>query len=111
MDLRTGEVTDLLNDPTGGVRDPQLHYNGRKVLFSYRKSGSEHYHLYEINIDGSGLVQLTDGPYDDVEPTYLPDDEIVFCSTRCNRWVMCWKVPVAILYRCGPNGENIRALS
>ncbi|HCX88719.1 MAG TPA: hypothetical protein DG761_11910 [Gammaproteobacteria bacterium] len=111
LDLQTGEVTDLLNDPTGGVRDPQLYYNGRKVLFSYRKSGSEHYHLYEINIDGSGLVQLTDGPYDDVEPTYLPDDEIVFCSTRCNRWVMCWKVPAAILYRCGPNGENIRALS
>jgi len=111
LDLRTGKVISLLDDPIGGVRDPQLHYDGDKVLFSYRKGGSEHYHLYEINIDGSGLKQLTDGPYDDVEPTYLPDDGIAFCSTRCNRWVMCWKVPVAILYRCDPGGKNIRALS
>jgi hypothetical protein len=67
--------------------------------------------LYEINVDGTGLHQLTDGPYDDIEPTCLPDGDIVFCSSRCNRWVMCWKTPVAILYRCDPDGANIRMLS
>ncbi len=111
LNVRTGRVTTLLDDPEGGVRDPQVHYDGRKVLFSYRRGGSDYYHLYEINVDGTGLRQLTDGPFDDIEPTYLPDGSIVFCSSRCNRWVLCWKVPVAILYRCDADGGNIEMLS
>lgn len=107
----TGEVVTLLHDPEGGVRDPQVHYDGQKILFSYRRGGSDYYHLYEINVDGTGLRQLTDGPYDDIEPTYMPDGSIVFCSSRCNRWVMCWQVPVAILYRCDADGSNIEMLS
>lgn len=111
MNLRTGKVTALVEDLQGGVRDPQMHYDGKKILFSYRNGGEDQYHLYEINVDGTGLRQLTDGPYDDIEPTYLPDGQIVFCSSRCNRWVMCWKVPVAILYKCDADGKNIKMLS
>jgi hypothetical protein len=70
LNLRTGKLTVLVDDPQGGVRDPQVHYGGRKILFSYRKGAEQHYNLYEIGIDGSGLAQLTDGPFDDVEPTY-----------------------------------------
>jgi len=111
LDLRTAQVTVLLDDPQGTVRDPQVHYDGRKILFSYRKGGSENFHLYEINADGGGLKQLTDGPYDDIEPTYLPDGAIVFCSSRCHRWVGCWLTHVAILYRCDADGNNIRPIS
>ena len=75
------KLTTLLDDPRGGIRDPQVHYDGRRILFSYRKGGTENYLLYEINADGSGLRQLTDGAYDDFEPTYLPDGDIVFVST------------------------------
>jgi hydrazine synthase alpha subunit-like protein/WD40 repeat protein len=111
LNLPSGRVTVLLDDPTGGVRDPQMHYDGQKVLFSYRPGETEHYHLHEINVDGTGLRRLTGGPFDDIEPTYLPDGAIAFCSSRCNRWVACWKVPVAILYRCDFDGRNIRMLT
>jgi hypothetical protein len=111
LNLRTGKIVVLLDDPQGTVRDPQVHYDGRKVLFSYRKGGSKNFHLYEINADGSGLKQLTDGPYDDIEPTYLPDGAIVFCSARCKRWVGCWLTQIAVLYRCDANGNNIRPIS
>lgn len=111
LNLATGQVTVLLDDPAGGVRDPQIHYDGHKVLFSYRPGGTENYHLYEMNVDGTGLRQLTDGPFDDIEPTYLPDGDIVFCSSRCNRWVACWKVPVANLHRCDGDGQNLRMIS
>jgi hypothetical protein len=111
LNLQTGRIAVLLDDPAGGVRDPQMHYDGRKILFSYRRGGTEYYHLHEINVDGTGLRQLTDGPFDDIEPSYLPDGGIVFCSSRCNRWVACWKVPVAILYRCDAEGRNIRMLT
>jgi cytochrome c553 len=111
MDLRSGKVTALLDDPNGDVRDPCVHYDGRRILLAYRKGGTDQYHLYEIGADGAGLRQLTDGPWDDVEPTYAPDGSIVFASTRARRFVPCWKTPVAILHRCDADGRNIRALS
>lgn len=111
LDPRTGKLTILLEDAKGSVRDPQVHYDGKKILFSYRKGGSTHFHLHEINADGSGLKQLTDGDCDDIEPTYLPDGGIMFCSSRCNRWVNCWLTQVAVLYRCDGDGTNIRMVS
>lgn len=111
LNLRTGALRVLLDDPQGGVRDPQVHYDGRKILFSYRKHGSAVYHLYEIQADGTGLRQLTDGPDDDLEPAYLPDGGIVFCSSRCRRFVNCWYTRVATLYRCDGDGRNVRMLS
>jgi len=111
LNLRTGESAVLLDDPKGGVRDPQVHYDADKILFSYRKGGRPYYHLCEINVDGTGFRQLTDGPYDDVEPTYLPDGGVMFCSSRCRRVVGCNPSPVATLYRCDAGGENIRPIS
>lgn len=111
LNLRTGELKVLLDDPQGGVRDPQLHYDGQKILFSYRPGDSATYHLYEINIDGSGLTQLTDGPDDDIEPTYLPGGGIMFGSSRCRRFVNCWFSRVATLYRCDSDGQNVRLVS
>ncbi len=111
LNLATGKVITMLEDPRGGVRDPQVHYDGGKVLFAYRKGGTENYLLHEINLDGSGLRQITSGEYDDFEPSYLPNGDIVFVSSRCKRWVNCWLTQVAVLHRCGPNGENVHPIS
>lgn len=111
LNLRTGNIRVILEDPRGGIRDPQIHYDGRKILFSYRKGGEHPFHLYEINVDGTGLRQLTDGPDDDIEPTYCPDGSIIFCSSRCRRFVNCWYTRVAVLYRCDADGGNIRPIS
>ena len=107
----TGSVRTLLEDAAGAVRDPQIHYDGKRVLFSYRKGGTHHYNLYEMNLDGSGLRQITRGDWDDIEPTYLPDGGIAFCSTRCKRYVPCWLAPVAVLFRCDADGGSLRQLS
>jgi hypothetical protein len=111
LDVKTNDVTTLLEDRQGAVRDPQVHYDGRKILFSYRPGETAQFHLYEINVDGTGLKQLTDGIYDDIEPCYLPDGGIVFVSSRSKRWVQCWQVQVATLHRCDGDGKNIRPLS
>lgn len=111
LNLRTGELTVLVDAKGGSIRDPQVHYDGRKILFAYRKSGSDYYHLYEIGVDGTGLRQITSGPFDDYEPTYLPDGGIVFVSTRCRCWVNCWMTQVGVIYRCDAGGGNIRRLS
>ena len=109
--LRTGQVQYLIDDPQGGVRDPIPHYDGKTILFSYRKGDEEHYHLYTIQSDGTALTQLTDGDYDDIEPCWLPDGDIVFVSTRAKRWVNCWVTQVATLHRCDAKGGQIHAIS
>jgi hypothetical protein len=111
LDLRTGRLQVLLADPKGDIRDPQVHYDGQRIVFSYRKGGEHPYHLYEIQSNGTGLKQLTDGPDDDIEPTYCPDGSLIFCSSRCHRFVNCWWTRVATLYRCDDDGRNIRMLS
>ena len=112
LGLRTGKTAVIFEDPNGSVRDPQVHYDGKRIIFAYRRGGYEHFHLYEINLDGSGLRQVTpDTPYDDFEPTYMPDGGIVFCSSRCKRWVNCWLTQVAVLYRCDADGGNLRPIS
>ena len=104
-------MTILLDDSRGGVRDPVVHYDGKRIVFSYRPGDEPNFHLYEMQSDGSGLRQLTDGPYDDIEPTFLPDGDILFVSSRCKRWVNCWVTQVAVLHRCDADGGNIRAIS
>ena len=111
LNIKSGKVTWLVDDSQGGVRDPVVHYDGRTILFSWRQNDSEHYHLFTIQADGSGLKRLTDGDYDDFEPCWLPDGGIVFVSTRAKRWVNCWVTQVATLHRCDANGGNIQMLS
>ncbi|MCU0857759.1 MAG: hypothetical protein MUC65_05075 [Pontiellaceae bacterium] len=111
LDLKTGSITVLLEARNGCIRDPQVHYDGKKIVFAWRKEDSPYYHLYEMKIDGSEQRQLTSGPYDDYEPSYLPDGGLVFISTRCRRWVNCWKTQVGTLHRCDADGANIRMLS
>lgn len=55
LNLKTGEVAVLLDDPKGSIRDPQVHYDGNKIIFSYRKSGRKDFDLYEIDADGGNI--------------------------------------------------------
>jgi len=111
LHLETGAVTWLVDDPAGGVRDPVLHYDGETILFSWRKRDGEHFHLYTIRTDGTDLMQLTDGPFDDFEPCWLPDGGIAFVSTRAKRWVNCWVTQVATLHRMEADGSDLHAIS
>jgi hypothetical protein len=38
-DLRTGEDRILLEDPQGAIRNPCVHYDGQRILFSWRRGG------------------------------------------------------------------------
>lgn len=78
---------------------------------------SEPVHLYEINLDGSNLRQLTDHPYySDVEPAYLPNGDIVFCSERSGYGSQCsghffQNKRIVNLYSMKHDGSNLRAIS
>ena len=111
LDLASGAVTNLIDDPLGGIRDPVLNHDATRILFAWRKGNDPHYHLHDCRLDGSDPRQLTDGPWDDFEPCQLPDGGILFVSSRCKRWVNCWLTQVATLHRCDADGRNIELLS
>jgi hypothetical protein len=106
-----GRVTTLLNLTGGVARDPDVHFSGTKVLFSMRRDAAENYHLWEMRADGTGLQQLTQAEgTSDIDPIYLPDDTIVFSSTREPKYCMCNRHIMANLYRMEPDGANIRQI-
>ncbi len=108
IDLNTGEIQTLLEAPEGIIRDPEVHFTGDKIVFSMRKNKKNDYHIYEINVDGSDLKQLTCARgVSDIDPLYLPDDSIVFSSTREPKYCMCNRHIMANLYRMDPDGANI----
>ena len=107
----SGQFRKLVDSPQGQILDCDLSYDGREILFSWRKGPNEGYHLYTINLDGTNLRQLSDGHWHDYNGCYLPDGGIVFLSTRSARFAYCWISPVGLLYRMDAGGANVRRLS
>jgi hypothetical protein len=110
--------------PEGSYMQPEMSYAGDRILFAYSeavdpslaKSDPERmkcfYHLYEIRPDGTGLNQLTEGPFDDFSPRELPEGKIMFVSTRRGGYHRCGAGPcdvytLAIAERDGGNPRTV----
>jgi len=106
------EVRSLVKDPTGAIRDPAVSWDGQRVMFAWKKSlDNDDYHLYELDMRSNQIVQITSGlGYADYEPAYLPNDDIIFASTRCVQTVDCWWTEVSNLYTCDAKGRFLRRL-
>jgi len=107
-----GRIRQLFPPKPGSFWRPELSFDGKKVLFSFKPADEKSFHLYEIGLDGSGLRQLTDSDYDDVDPIYLPDGHIMFTSTRGNTYVRCGPyIHSYVLARCDADGGNVYLVS
>ncbi len=106
-----GKLTRLTHLTTGAVFKPEPSFDGKKVLFAMRRDGEDWFHLYEVNVDGSGLRQLTDGPFNDFAGTYLPDGRIVFCSDRTGYLEEYHEERTETLFVMNGDGKGIRQLT
>ncbi len=124
----------------GAFLQPALSYDGKAVLFSYSECGlsgdrsaegnrdptwsvemterppwrpETSYHVFRVNIDGTGLIQITDGPWNDLHPNWLPDGRVVFISERRGGFGRCHgrPVPLFTLHAMDSNGRNLMRLS
>jgi hypothetical protein len=96
----------------GSFWRPDLSFDARRVVFCYKAYDEGSFHLYEIGVDGAGLRQLTEGPYDDIDPICLPDGRLAFMTTRGNTYVRCG--PYIYCYAlacCDSDGGNVYLLS
>ncbi len=125
MGNQSGEVTE-----GGSFLSPDLSFDGRQILFAYVECRGDRrhrhhtdpnkghwapgrcYHVFKANVDGSDLVQLTDGTWNDFDPAWLPNGRIVFNSERRGGYLRCGRVcPTYTLYDMAPDGSDINCLS
>jgi hypothetical protein len=107
----------------GCFHSPRLSYDGKTVWFAWadptaapdkgRNQGLGRYsHIFRINIDGTGLRQLTFGPYNDFDCTELPDGRLIFMSTRREGYDRCIAYrPANFLHSMKADGSDIICLS
>lgn len=114
----------------GSFLSPELSFDGRTIVFAYVECqgnrGHDHhtdpsrghwaqgrsYHLFRINLDGTGFRQLTDGTWNDFDPCFTPGGRIVFISERRGGYLRCGRVcPTFTVFDMADDGNDIRCLS
>jgi len=135
LDLKTSKVKDILpaEFEKGVVERFDLSFDAKRIVFAWKSDAQQGYRIYEVNVDGSALHQLTrpqddeaevvkayrvSGEYhhgtDDLSPCYLPDGGIAFISTRCQYGILCDgpdNFTTTLIYRMDGDGKNLRKLS
>jgi len=107
-----GRVLTLIDDPLGCIRNPDVSYDGQRVLFAWKRADrDDDFHLYELDLVTRDLQQLTHGlGFADYEGIYLPDGNIMFSSTRCVQSVDCHWVEVSNLFLMHGSGQHMRRI-
>ncbi len=111
----------------GSLLSPELSYDGRTILFAYSEAKAYakyqgktayewtpecSYHIFKVNVDGTGLVQLTDAVNDDFDPCFLPGGRVAFVTERRGGFLRCGRnCPTYTLYSMEPDGSDIICLS
>ena len=117
----------------GSFLRPMLSYDASRILFAWCRHypglaaekdklnkanvpEDAFYHVFEMNVHGTEVRQLTHGKYDDFDARYLPDGRIVFLSTRRGQFVQVGRASAAqtltepalpdVYVRCGGGPER-----
>jgi hypothetical protein len=80
-------VTNFYTQGQGDVSDPEVSFDGERVVFAMRGPQDSTWNIWEYDIEQSNIRRLiaddaTANEGDDVDPAYLPDGRIVFSSNR-----------------------------
>ena len=111
----------------GSFLSPELSFDGKEILFAFSQTqvwdkyrGKEAYewspeisfHVFKCKADGTELVQLTDGAWNDFDPCYLPNGRIVFVSERRGGYLRCGRhCPVYTMHCMEPDGSDVICIS
>ncbi len=106
-----GALTQLVNSSEGVVLDCELSFDAKTVLFSWKKTMQEPFHLFTIPVEGGQPRRLTSGDHHNFNACWLPDGGIAFLSTRNPQFAYCWNSPVGVLHRMNADGGNVRRIS
>ena len=106
-----GKVTPLTRFDDGYVAEHELSWDGRHVIFCRRGQDNPWWQIWRINVDGTGLEQLTGGPYHHVGPAYLPDGRIVLASSRSGIRDEYHGYPCTAMCVMNPDGSDLHPIA
>ncbi|MBN2476717.1 MAG: PD40 domain-containing protein [Pirellulales bacterium] len=125
-----GQLKCIFDAGEGMITTADLSYDGKEVVFAMRRGGhvgsnpvahiedisryadeASNYHVFTINIDGTGLKQLTRGTFNNLDPCWLPDGGIAFISDRKPAYAYCYVVTSPVVYRMKADGTDQKRLS
>lgn len=61
----------ILTDEFYSAMDPDVSFDGKKILFAGKKKENDRWRIWEMAIDGKNKKQLTSGNIDTVSPLYI----------------------------------------
>jgi hypothetical protein len=104
---------DVLGPVRGvAVRDPEVSYDAKTILFAMKRGSRGKWQIHEIGADGRNLRRISrDDRYNDFEPAYVPDGRIVFLSDRPKLLDPIFQQPSAQLHLMRPDGSGVVQLS
>ncbi len=107
-----GTLRNLTQLQKGEVQGPEVSFDGARILFAMRRDRDrDGFHIFEINADGSGLRQITDGNCNDSDPCYLPDGRIAFCSDRAGYQEYYHQERSRVIYVMEADGSKARQVT
>jgi hypothetical protein len=73
----------ILSEDFHSARDPDVSFDGRRILFSGKRRATSHWQIYEMASDGSGARQVVEAPMDCRQPIY---QSTIYAITSDEPW-------------------------
>jgi len=103
----TGKMMNLTKGKFMVAMDPRVSYDGKRFLFTARRDKEDKWRTYEMNVDGTGLRQVTKNAGNSLNPCYLPGGRILYSSDANSDFRDEYDRDVPyLLYTCKPDGTD-----
>ncbi|MCL2105174.1 MAG: hypothetical protein FWH21_09035 [Kiritimatiellaeota bacterium] len=109
--LGDGALRRIVDASEGIILDCQISYDGKQILFSWKRTMDAPFEIWRINADGGGLEKVIADASNNMNACWLPDGGIAFMSDRKPAFAYCWTSTSPVLYRADGDGGNVVRLS
>jgi len=75
IDMDGSNERTVIDDEYNNVWVNYNPVNGQELIMKSNRTVDENLHLFSIQVNGTGIVQLTEGPYNDEYPIISPDGQ------------------------------------
>ncbi len=112
---------ELLSAGFQSAADPDVSFDGARILFAGKRGAADHWNIFEMSVDGSGVRQITRDLGDCRSPSYqatlytivspAPWYQLTFVSSIPGALNECGSGPATSLYSCKLDGTAVRQLT